>query len=71
LSDISSPLTRAASACRAESGKTRWSGTPSVRAVSRCCCAICASTSPSVASGSSSASILLRTTKRVGACAPR
>src|SRR6185295_11360191 len=56
LRPISSPATRAASACRADSGKTRCSGTPSVRAVSRCCCAIWPSTTSSVASGSSRAS---------------
>ena len=49
-------------------GTRAAAGTPSVRAVSRCCCAICASTCSSVASGSLSASILFRTTKRVGAC---
>ena len=67
----SSPPTRAASACARRAERRAAIGTPSVRAVSRCCCAICASTCSSVASGSSSASILLRTTKRVGACAPR
>ena len=67
----SSPSTRAASACRAESGNTRSRSTSRVRAVSRCCWAICASTCSSVASGSTSESILLRTMKRVGAWAPR
>ena len=63
-SACASSATRAARACRADTGYTRPGATPSVCAVDSRCDSIWASTCAALAIGSSSVSILFSTTKR-------